>query len=203
MRYRVRKLFDKMMNQEDTKSQEELDNQSQSEELISDSEVRSEEPRSPEELEKDVMNDEGWKKKFEDVNDKYVRLYSEFDNFRKRSAREKIDFVKTASADIFSAILPVLDDFDRAAKAMEQSDDVAVVKEGMNLIHQKFWSILNQKGLEPLDAMGKDFDPDFYEAITSIPAADAEQKGKVVDVVEKGYTLNGKVIRFAKVVVGS
>ncbi|MEZ5173231.1 MAG: nucleotide exchange factor GrpE [Bacteroidia bacterium] len=203
MRYRVRKLFNKMMNQEETTSHEEFDKQQQSEEIISESEAQSEEPLSPEELERDVMNDEGWKKKFEDVNDKYLRLYSEFDNFRKRSAREKIDFVKTASADIFSAILPVLDDFDRASKAMEQSNDIAVVKEGMNLIHQKFWNILNQKGLEPLDAMGKDFDPDFYEAITSIPAADADQKGKVVDVVEKGYTLNGKVIRFAKVVVGS
>ncbi len=147
--------------------------------------------------------EDDWQLKFAEMNDRYLRLYSEFDNYRKRSARERVEFSKTAASDTFTAILPVLDDFDRAAKAMENADDIAVVKEGMQLIYHKFRNILVSKGLEEMNAQGETFDADFHEAITSIPSPDDSMKGKVVNEVEKGYSLNGKVIRFAKVVVGS
>lgn len=172
------------------------------EQIIPETEAISEEPKSPEELNAELNESDTWKKKFEEMNDKYLRLYSEFDNFRKRSSREQIELRKTAAADIFTAILPVLDDFDRAAKAMETANDVEVVKEGMQLIHTKMFSIMSSKGLEAMDANGQEFDPEIHEAITSIPSPDESMKGKVLDMVEKGYSLNGKVIRFAKVVVG-
>jgi molecular chaperone GrpE len=162
---------------------------------------------SEESISSDNLNsenkEEDWQLKFAEMNDRYLRLYSEFDNYRKRSARERVEFAKTAASDTFTAILPVLDDFDRAAKAMENAEDIAVVKEGMQLIYHKFRSILISKGLEEMNAQGETFDADFHEAITSIPSPDDSMKGKVVDEVEKGYSLNGKVIRFAKVVVGS
>ena len=150
-----------------------------------------------------ASEEEGWQEKYNDINDRYLRLYSEFDNFRKRSARERIDFAKTASADIFTALLPVLDDFDRAARATETATDIEIVKEGMQLIYQKLRKLMTSKGLEEMSALNEAFDPELHEAITSIPAPDAELKGKVLDELEKGYSLNGKVIRFAKVVVGS
>jgi molecular chaperone GrpE len=144
-----------------------------------------------------------WEHKFNELNDRYLRLYSEFDNFRRRSAKERIDFAKTANADIFTVLLPVLDDFDRAAKASETTNDLDSLKEGMKLIHQKFKQTLILKGLEEMTSIGTDFDSDLHEAITSIPADSPENKGKVVEELERGYQLNGKVIRFAKVIVGS
>jgi molecular chaperone GrpE len=164
--------------------------------------IDSEESTSSDNVNTENKEDE-WQLKFAEMNDRYLRLYSEFDNYRKRSARERVEFSKTAASDTFTAILPVLDDFDRAAKAMENADDIAVVKEGMQLIYHKFRNILVSKGLEEMNAQGETFDADFHEAITSIPSPDDSMKGKVVDEVEKGYSLNGKVIRFAKVVVGS
>jgi molecular chaperone GrpE len=147
---------------------------------------------------------DNWEAKYRDINDRYLRLYSEFDNYKKRTSRERIEFAKTAAADIFTAILPVLDDFDRAAKAMEQTNaTVESLREGMQLVHQKMKRLLLSKGLEEMDATGQDFDADVHEAITQIPSPDPSMKGKVIDMVEKGYALNGKVIRFAKVVVGS
>ena len=144
-----------------------------------------------------------WKAKFMEMNDRFLRLYSEFDNYKKRNARERIEITKTAGADIISALLTVLDDFDRAAKAMESASDLQSIREGMQLIHHKFRAVLNQKGLEEMNSLGEPFNSDLHEAITSIPAPDEDQKGKVLDEVEKGYALNGKVIRFAKVVVGA
>lgn len=146
---------------------------------------------------------EGWKEKYDELNDRFLRLYSEFDNFKKRTARERIEFVKTASADIFASLLPVLDDFDRAAKVMENATEINSLKEGMQLIHHKFKGVLVAKGLEEMNAQGEVFNSDMHEAITSIPAPEEHLKGKVVDQLEKGYALNGKVIRFAKVVVGN
>jgi molecular chaperone GrpE len=137
--------------------------------------------------------------KLDELNDKYLRLFSEFDNYRKRTQREKLELFKTASEDVIAALLPVVDDFERALK----SDGDANFKEGVELIYSKLLKTLNQKGLEPLDSMGAEFDTDFHEAITNIPAPTPDMKGKVVDVIEKGYKLNDKVIRFAKVVVGS
>ncbi len=133
--------------------------------------------------------------------DKYFRLYAEFDNFRKRTAKERLELMGSASADLIRELLPVLDDFDRAAKANESAIEVGPVREGFNLIHQKLYKRLEQKGLKPADAAGKAFDTDYHEAITQVPAGD-DMKGKVVEEVEKGYLLNDKIIRFSKVVIG-
>lgn len=141
--------------------------------------------------------------KVAEANDKYLRLYSEFDNFRKRTSKEKVDLMKTSGEEFFKAFLPVIDDFERAMKANENATDVKALAEGVQLIYSKFKGALTQKGLEVMETMGKPFDSDIMEAITSIPAPSDDMKGKVVDEIEKGYSLNGKVIRFAKVVTGS
>ncbi len=137
--------------------------------------------------------------------DKYLRLYSEFDNFRRRTAKEKLDLVQTATEDLMTALIPVLDDFERAEKSFEDKDaDVKAVKDGIDLIHNKFRKILEQKGLLVMKGeQGMDFDSDFHEAITQIPAPKKSLKGKVVDIIEKGYLLKDKVIRYAKVVIGN
>jgi molecular chaperone GrpE len=137
-----------------------------------------------------------------ELNDKYIRMYSEFDNYKRRTARERIDLMQSASRDMMVALLPVVDDFDRAEKAFEASKDLEALKEGVKLVHNKLRSILTQNGLVAMDSIGKEFNVDFHEAITNIPAPTKDLKGKVVDEVEKGYLLKDKVIRFAKVVVG-
>lgn len=142
------------------------------------------------------------KKELDDLRDKYVRLYADFDNAKKRMAKEKLELILTASKDLVKDILPVLDDFERAQKAVANSTDVAAVKEGLNLVHTKLVNTLASKGLKPMETIGKDFDVEHHEAITEIPVPTPEQTGKVVDEVEKGYFLNDKIIRFAKVIVG-
>ncbi len=137
-----------------------------------------------------------------ELNDKFLRLYSEFDNFRRRTQKEKLDLYKTAGEDIFKSLLPVMDDFERAKKSMDETQDYAGLKEGVDLIYNKFLGVFKSNGAEPMEAQGKDFDSEIHEAITQIPAPSKKLKGKVVDVVEKGYLLNEKVIRYAKVVVG-
>jgi molecular chaperone GrpE len=134
--------------------------------------------------------------------DKHLRMYSEFENFRRRSAKERIELMQNAGQEMIIALLPILDDFDRAKSANENSEDVLAIKEGMDLIYNKIFTLLGQKGLKPMDAIGKDFDSDDYEAIAKIPAPAEDLKGKVIDVTEKGYYLNSKIIRHAKVVVG-
>ena len=137
-----------------------------------------------------------------DFKDKYVRLYSEFENYRKRTAREKIDIITNASENLLKEIIPILDDFERAIANNEKVEEASTIKEGFELIHNKIYKILKNQGLKPMDSIGKSFDPDIHEAITKIPATKDKMKGKVMDVIEKGYILNEKVIRFAKVVVG-
>lgn len=144
-----------------------------------------------------------WEAKYNEANDKYLRLYSEFDNYRRRSARERIDLVATAGADTLKNILPVIDDFDRALKNMETAADVLAVREGVELIYSKLKNTLQGKGLEEMKAVGEPFDADMHEAITQIPVTNEEMKGRVVEELEKGYYLHGKVIRYAKVIVGS
>ena len=139
------------------------------------------------------------KKEVEELRDKYVRMYADFDNFKKRSAKEKLEIIQTASKDVIKELLPVVDDFERALKALE--GDTAA-KNGMQLIYNKLIGNLASKGLTALETVGKDFDVDVHEAITEIPVSDPAQGGKVVDELEKGYYLNGKLIRFAKVIVG-
>jgi molecular chaperone GrpE len=137
------------------------------------------------------------------LNDKYVRLYAEFDNVKRRTALERRELLQTAGKDVIVSLLSVIDDFERAAKAMETATDVKSVKEGIDLVHHKFKNILVQKGLKEMEYKGQVFNADIHEAITSIPSPTADLKGKVIDEVEKGYTLNDKVIRFAKVIVGA
>ncbi|QTE40425.2 nucleotide exchange factor GrpE [Mucilaginibacter sp. P25] len=137
------------------------------------------------------------------ANDKYLRLYAEFDNFRRRTIKEREEARKTEGKDVIVALLPVLDDFERAQRAMDKATEVTPVKEGVTLIQNKLKNILGQKGLKEMTSIGNAFDADLHEAITNIPAPTDDLKGKVMDEMEKGYTLNDKVIRFAKVVVGA
>ena len=137
-----------------------------------------------------------------ELKDKYLRVYAEFENFRKRSVREKLDMMKTAAQDTMSVLLPVLDDFDRAKKSADSPDSEEKFSEGIELLYHKIYNILNNKGLESMESTGEAFDPELHEAITEIPAPTEEMKGKVIDTIEKGYKLKDKIIRHAKVVVG-
>lgn len=140
--------------------------------------------------------------KFNELNDKYLRIHAEFDNYRKRTNKEKIDIIGSANASLLKDLLPVMDDFERAMKNNEKVDDINSVKEGIGLIFNKFKMTLEAKGLTHMKADGEVFNPDLHEAIANIPAPKKNMKGKVIEAVEKGYFLNDKVIRYAKVVVG-
>ena len=134
--------------------------------------------------------------------DKYLRLFAEFDNFKKRNIRERMDLLKNASQDAFSALLPVIDDFDRAKNSADDEKSEEVFSEGVLLVYNKLNTILNNKGLKKMESTGADFDPELHEAITKIPAPNEEMKGKIIDTIESGFYLNDKIIRYAKVVVG-
>ena len=152
------------------------------------------------------IESEGNKLEYEvaDLKDKYLRLYSDFENYRKRTAKERLDLITTASEDMLRDLIPVVDDFERAFKASENETEGSKVREGNLLIFQKLVKILGSKGLKPMDDLiGKPFDAETQEAITQIPAPTEELKGKVVDVIEKGYVLGDKVVRYAKVVIGA
>lgn len=140
--------------------------------------------------------------KLAELQDRYLRLSAEYDNFRKRTLKEKIDMQKSANENLLNALLPVADDFDRAMLSVDEAKDIEAVKEGLRLISGKFNGFLNQQGIKEIEALKKDFDTDLHEAITKIPAPSKKLKGKVVDVVQKGYFLNDKVLRFSKVVIG-
>ncbi|WP_224996841.1 nucleotide exchange factor GrpE [Cesiribacter sp. SM1] len=159
----------------------------------------SDQAQSPE------VEEEQRRGELEEQKEKYLRLYSEFENFRRRTAKEKMELTRTANEEMASAMLPVLDDFERAIKAFEKDNSQSdSTKEGMMLIYNKFKSALERKGVKVMQVeAGSEFDAEYQEAITQIPAPDESLKGKVVDVVEKGYTLGDKVIRFAKVVIGA
>lgn len=158
----------------------------------------AEEPLDSEknELEKMAAEAADWK-------DKYVRLYADFENFRHRTAKEKVALIATASEGLMKDLLPVVDDFERSLKAMETAQDVESLKEGVGLIYHKLMKTLGNKGLTAIESIGKPFDAELQEAVTQIPAPSEDLKGCVVDELEKGYFLNDKTIRFAKVVIGS
>jgi len=137
-----------------------------------------------------------------ELNDKFLRLFSDFDNFRKRTAKEKLEQSKKAGVEVIRDMLTIVDDFDRAKENNKSSEDIEAIKEGFDLIHTKFTSILKTKGLTEIEAKGEVFDVDKHEAITQIPAPSEDLKGKIVDVIEKGYALNDVVVRFPKVIVG-
>lgn len=139
------------------------------------------------------------KAELEESKDKYLRLFAEFDNFKKRSIKERFDLLKTAAQETITSLLPILDDFDRAKKSADSGNEV--FSEGVQLVYQKLYSTLEQKGLKSMDSNGADFDPEWHEAVTDIPAPSEDMKGKIIDTIEKGYILNEKIIRYAKVVV--
>lgn len=139
---------------------------------------------------------------YAELNNKYVRLYSDFDNFRKRTIKEKADIISTASGSLMSDLLGTLDDFERAMTNNEKVEDIESLREGFKLIYNKYFMTLKNKGLEPMDCKGDVFDADKHEAITNIPVTEASDKGKIVDVIERGYNLRGRALRYAKVVVG-
>lgn len=136
------------------------------------------------------------------LKDKYLRQVAEFDNFRKRNAKERMELIQTAGKDVIVSLLEVLDDCERAEKQIKNSQDLDAIREGLQLVFHKLRNTLQSKGLKVMESSGKEFNPDMHEAITEIPAPSEEMKGKVIDEIEKGYYLNDKIIRFAKVVVG-
>lgn len=138
----------------------------------------------------------------DEAKDKYLRLVAEFDNFRKRNAKERIELIQTAGKDVIQSMLEVLDDSERAQKQMETTEDVASIKEGVMLVFNKLRSTLQNKGLKKMESVNAEFNADLHEAITEIPAPDDKMVGKIIDEVEPGYYLNDKLIRYAKVVVG-
>lgn len=196
-------MFNRMKKKKDT---EQAENQANSETTtdniaeptMADSTEQEELASTPK-----VYTEAEYQLKVNELNDKHLRLYSEFDNFRKRTMKEKIDLRQTASEDVIKELLPVLDDFDRAMAAMESTDNLEAVKEGIQLIHAKMKAVFSAKGLKEIKSIGENFDTDFHEAITSIPAPSEDLKNKVIDEVQKGYTLHDKVIRFSKVITGS
>jgi molecular chaperone GrpE len=167
-------------------------------ETINDKSDSPEQKLSPEDQNAEIYAEE----KLTEMVDKYIRLSAEFDNYRKRTLREKIELTKYAGEDILKNLIPVMDDFERGLKQMESNENCIAAKIGIELIYNKFLSFLKQCGVKEIEAVNKDFNVDLHEAITKIPAPDESMKGKVVDVVEKGYYLNDKIIRFSKVVVG-
>lgn len=184
---------------------EELENQAEEQESKSEKEdvqasESTEQDTSKEKEAKDPLTE--LQEKYDSLNDKYLRLYSEFENFRRRTAKEKLEVMKTAGGNVVKDLLPTLDDFDRAIAANEENDDIDNVKEGFKLIHNKLKHNLEQQGLKPMDSQGDEFDTEYHEAITNIPAPSEDLKGKVVDVAEKGYFFHDTVLRYAKVIVG-
>jgi molecular chaperone GrpE len=185
------------MNSENITSEEQ--NPNKEEEIITKDSVETSESQKDNQSEENKLKEE-----ISELKDKYLRLYSEFENYRKRTSRERLDLIKTASEDVLKDIIPVMDDFERAFKASENEDNVQKVRDGNQLIFKKLEKILELKGLQAMDDLvGQPFDADTQEAITQVPAPNEQMKGKVIDVVEKGYTLGEKVVRYAKVVIGS
>ncbi len=179
----------------------------QNEEVLNNAEEQNTDKNTEEKdsKEQEVKAEEtNFEQKYKEMHDKYLRLTAEYDNYRKRSLKEKMDLIKSAGEEILLSILPVIDNFERALSSIEKksNEEENAVLDGVELIYKNFKDFLAQKGVTEIEAIGKDFDTDLHEAITKIPAPEEKLKGKVVDVTEKGYMMHEKVIRFAKVVVG-
>ena len=160
---------------------------------------KDKEKQKIQDLEKEI---EQLKAEKAELNDRFLRLFSEFDNYKKRVSKEKLDLIATASENVLVSLLPVVDDFERAIAANEKADNIDSIKEGFNLIYNKLLQMMKRFDVEEIQAKGEEFNTDFHEAVTHFPAQKEEDKGKVIDVTEKGYKLKDKVIRYAKVVVG-
>jgi len=183
-----------------TKKQEEI----QDDEVIKD-EKDTKSKKKTKSSKKDKLTDriEELEQELSESKDKFLRLFAEFDNFKKRTAKERIDFRATAGMDALQAFLPVMDDFDRAKKVAENEDNNEEFSEGVKLVYQKLKSVLTSKGIKVMESTGETFDPELHEAITEIPAPTEDMKGKIIDTIEQGYYLNDKIIRYARVVVGN
>lgn len=192
----------KEIKENEEKEKNIIDNQKDTdkEEIISEEDDKNKKHKNKKNDKQTIIDE--LKEKHNELNDKYLRLFSEFDNYRKRTAKEKFELLKTASENIMVDLLPILDDFERALQTLEKSESKADY-EGILLIYNKFKRILQQKGLEEIKAKDSTFDTDEHEALTNVTVTDEAQKGKVLDVIQKGYKLNGKVIRYARVVVGN
>jgi molecular chaperone GrpE len=186
------KLADEQVNAEAAGAQENASAEQSASEQQQEATTEVKEENPTEELQKQL----------DEQKDKYLRLSAEFDNFRRRTLKEKMELTKYAAEDTLKSILPVVDDFERAMKSLDTTTDIEAVKEGLRLIHGKFIEFLKTKGVTEIEAMGLPLDTDKHEAITLIPAPEENLKGKIVDVIEKGYILNEKVIRFSKVIIG-
>ena len=211
MEDRTKKFLD--MQQDEEKKIDELQDEALSQESAIDEEANEAETNEAEESEgaekaadaesgddKDPL--EAAQEKIAELNDKYLRKVAEFENYRKRTLKEKTDLILNGAEKTITKILPVIDDFERAIENGKKTEDVEVVREGMDLIFKKFLKILEGEGVERIETEDKDFNTDYHEAIAMVPGMGDDKKGKVIDCVQTGYTLNGKVIRFAKVAVG-
>lgn len=178
-------------------------NELQEDNLAPESEEQVETENTDEAKDGSLSEEEKLKAEVAEWQNKHLRLYAEFDNFKRRTSKERLELLQIAGKDVIVDLLPVLDDFERAQKSMETATDIESVKEGVKLVHQKLKNTLTNKGLKEMEAKGKEFDADVHEGITNIPAPSNDLKGKVIDELEKGYYLNDKVIRFAKVIIGS
>jgi molecular chaperone GrpE len=163
------------------------DNMSEEEDILTDQETEEEETLQ---------------EKYDELNNNFLRLYAEFDNYRKRTLKEKMDIIKSGGEKVLTEMIPLIDDFERALETVQNADDKEAIVEGLELIYTKFVNFINQNGVKEMEAIGKPFDADKFEAITTIPVQDKSQKDMVVDCIQKGYILNDKVIRFPKVIVG-
>lgn len=194
----TKKTTEKTDSKKNTKTSKPKKQQAKSASKKTEKEVTAEK----EEVKKELKKEKTDKEIIAELNDKYLRLAAEFDNYRRRTLKEKMELSKSAGEDILVNILPVMDDFERGLGNIDQAKDIKAVKEGIHLIYNKFSEFLKQRGIKEIEAKEKEFDTDLHEAITKIPAPNNKLKGKVVDVVEKGYYLNEKIIRFSKVVIG-
>ncbi len=177
------------------------ENQNITEQISEENQEITEDISEPAETEKKEQKDD-FEIKYNELNDKYLRLVAEYDNYRKRTLKERMELMKNAGEDILVNFLPILDNIERARRSVDEAKEIEAVKEGINLIHKNIFDFLSQKGIKEIDAKGEVFDTDLHEAITKIPAPDETMKGKVIDVIEKGYKMKDKILRYSKVVVG-
>lgn len=198
----IKKKKNKMA--ENNKPEDQELNELQEDNLLPEDENQvDQETTNAEPIEDALSAEDKLKAEIAEWQNKHLRLYAEFDNFKRRTSKERLELLQIAGKDVIVDLLPVLDDFERAQKSMETATDVDAVKEGVKLVHHKLKNVLAQKGLKEMETKGTEFNPDIQEGITNIPAPSDDLKGKVIDELEKGYYLNDKVIRFAKVVIGA
>jgi len=191
-----------MKKHKDTEEKPEVNEAVQANDVINPAEA-PETTETTEQAADQILDDlEQMNQKYAELNDKNLRLMAEFDNYRKRTLKERSDLLRSAAERVLADMLPLVDDFDRAMKALEISEDVQIIKEGIDLIYSKFIAFLLQNGIKEIPTENQPFDTEFHEAITTFPAPSEDLKGKIIDCASKGYTLNDKVIRFSKVVVG-